>query len=550
MTIQTFWRACWMMLKLREGITTRKRERAARHIQASYRAWKARREYLAIRDLARRNRAATKMQCMFRARQARRELTRRQVVRRMGACESCRSQLATMYHFAAESELCSVCCDEFASLDDVVMETIDVNVYRRLQVNLARAQRAYRRFQLPRSAFKSATDNVASVGSREQFVLLIDDNSSSKPALRLQFNARHVAIWLEVSSVVSNMNVTARSRSSELFVGTKHAVCTSQRLPFRATYAVGWHGAWLLLYDGNGLKSNAMLLRAASSGTCKLQALKLEKQWQFNAQLRERLTKLAAQIAESERARAELHELKLQAARTKREMLRDSAVALEVASASCIQRHRAFRYSRAKRRLARLVDADGTDDAAATPASEWVELFDEASGYVYYYHTATGESVWERPPEMDAAEDAANENVGEWVEYWDENVGASYFYNVKTGEATWTTPAGYQSNASNQEDPTTAEAWPLENGGAYFTLPPRSKLEPSAEFSQPGNQHTEAYGDQYYAPYDYGGDQASQWGYNNNDDDGYYYYGDAAAGGSAYAYPLEQADNGENELFT
>ncbi|KAL4145578.1 hypothetical protein PRNP1_013245 [Phytophthora ramorum] len=745
MTIQTFWRACWMMLKLREGITTRKRERAARHIQASYRAWKARREYLAIRDLARRNRAATKMQCMFRARQARRELTRRQVVRRMGACESCRSQLATMYHFAAESELCSVCCDEFASLDDVVMETIDVNVYRRLQVNLARAQRAYRRFQVRmRHQFGSCSLCEKFAVRRSCWACLQGHGfnpSEGKPATGLtfcrscdalfhsrrqptgalglpqhqrkdierayaedeaavtiqkyyrRFAQRHTVAdlqfarqtaaakriqeryrqrrqrritraicaahrrqqLLETSAAIAiqraarghlargELRRLKHERDSAIKIQRAFRRYQARRVYFAAVAIQSHIRGWLARRVAATLRRErlekqrnaaacciqrhvrgflarrrlfharqeaaAVLLQSVWRGyvaRCELQALKLEKQWQFNAQLRERLTKLAAQIAESERvaatriqttvrgrqARTELHELKLQAARTKREMLRDSAVALEVASASCIQRHvreritkvasrqrlraqccarcylsgrivkrvrlekqsavriqRAFRYSRAKRRLARLVDADGTDDAAATPASEWVELFDEASGYVYYYHTATGESVWERPPEMDAAEDAANENVGEWVEYWDENVGASYFYNVKTGEATWTTPAGYQSNASNQEDPTTAEAWPLENGGAYFTLPPRSKLEPSAEFSQPGNQHTEAYGDQYYAPYDYGGDQASQWGYNNNDDDGYYYYGDAAAGGSAYAYPLEQADNGENELY-
>lgn len=145
--IQAFWRASWMLLKLRERITARKREHAARQIQSSYLAWKARCKYIAIRNLARRNRAATKMQCMFRARQAQKELMRRQVVRRLGACENCRSQLATVYHFEAESELCAACCADFASLGDTPMETIDVNVYRRIQVPIVSAQRAYRAFQ-------------------------------------------------------------------------------------------------------------------------------------------------------------------------------------------------------------------------------------------------------------------------------------------------------------------------------------------------------------------------------------------------------------------
>ncbi|KAG7385919.1 hypothetical protein PHYBOEH_008864 [Phytophthora boehmeriae] len=144
-----------------------------------------------------------------------------------------------------------------------------------------------------------------------------------------------------------------------------------------------------------------------------------------------------------------------------------------------------------------------------------------------------------------------SENVGEWVEYWDENVDASYFYNVKTGEATWTTPAGYQPQSSNQED--TADAWPLENGGTYYTLHPRSKLESSVpEYPQ---EQTEI-GNQYYGQYrdEYDGGQAAEWGadaytYGNNDDGqgSYYYYGDSAANGAAYSYSLKSAGYGVGE---
>ncbi|KAG6955753.1 hypothetical protein JG687_00010997 [Phytophthora cactorum] len=424
-------------------------------------------------------------------------------------------KVVRFYHFEAESELCAACSDEFASLGDAVMETIDVNVYHRIVVPLVSAQRAYRAFQ------------------------------------------------------------------------------TQKRLQF-ATFAAGWHVVWLVLYAKNDSRNSGTLLRAAFSVTragflhgdaCEFHALQLEKQRQFNDELRTRLRAVAAQIAESERvaatriqtivrgrqARIELYRRKRQAARSAREQLRDRAVELEVASATCIQRRvreritmpashqrlraqccarcflsrrtvkrmrmekqsavriqRAFRYSRAKRRLARLVDDD-----TATPAPVWVELFDEASGYVYYYHTETGQSVWERPQEMDTSpENPTSENVGEWVEYWDENVDASYFYNVKTGEATWSTPAGYQS--SNQEDTTTSEAWPMDNGGTYYTLPSRSKMEST----EAENQQMEAYGDQY-APYgyEYGEDQA-YYG-NNNNEGAYYYYGD----GTEYAYPLEPADN-------
>jgi hypothetical protein len=727
--IQSFWRACWMLLKLHERITSRKRERAARQIQAAYRAWRARREYLAIRDLARRNRAATKLQCMFRARQARRECMRRQVVRRLGACENCRAQLATVYHFVAESELCAACCADLASLDDSPMETIEVSVYRRLQVPLVSAQRAYRAFQgrmrqqfgvctlceklaVRRSCWSCLKAHGKGRGRPEvglTFCRTCDElfherRQSTAASALLQhqrkdieracaedaaavtiqtyyrrFAQRHTIAELRLARLTAAARrvqecyrrhrqrrvtraICAAHRQQQLLEASAAltiqraargflARCELRRLKLERDSAIKIQRAvrryharrvydaaamiqrnvrgWLARRVAAALRQErlekqqsaaacciqrhvrgflarrrvlhirqhnaAVLMQSIWRGyvaMCELRTLRLEKLRRFNAELRGRLNALAAQIAETQRlaatrlqkmvrgrqARDELQSRKLQAARTAREELRNSAVALEVASASCIQRHvrerltntascqrlraqccarcflsrrvvrrvrlekqsavriqRAFRYSRAKRRLARLVDADGAEDAAAQPASGWVELFDEASGYVYYYHTETGESVWERPPEMDAQawtpELPADQNVGEWVEYWDENVGASYFYNVKTGEATWTTPAEYQASMSNQADTATAEAWPLETGGAYYTLPPRSKLEQAPDA---GNQHA----DQYDAPYGYedAGEQAAPWGNNG------YYYGDAA-------YPLEQADSDANQQY-
>ncbi|KAE9022323.1 hypothetical protein PR002_g11999 [Phytophthora rubi] len=736
--IQAFWRACWLLLELRKRIATRKRERAPRQIQASYLAWKARREYIAIRDLARRNHAATKMQCMFRARQARKELMRRQVVRRMGACENCRSQLATVYHFEAESELCGACCADFAALGDNPMETIDVNVYRRIQVPIVSAQRAYRQFQtrmiqqfgtctlcekhavrrscwscLHSHGFNSGDDRrsgkpaVGLTFCRSCDALFHERRESTGTASLLQHQRKNIErAYAEDAAVVTiqkyyrrfaqrhtladlqfTRQTAAAMRVQECYRRHRQrritrAICAAHRrqqsleadaaltiqrvvrghlarcelrrlkrehdcavqiqCAFRRYQARRVYNAavviqshvrgWLALRVAATLRQErlekqrnaaacciqrhvrgflarrralrtrqqaaAVLLQSVWRGyvaRCELHALRLKKLHEFNEELRRRLTDLAARIAETERiaatqiqtmvrgrqARTKLHELKLEAVRDIREQLRDSAVALEVASATCIQRHvreritntashqrlraqccarcflsrrtvrrmrlekqsavriqRAFRYSRAKRRLARLVDADGAQDTESKPAPRWVELFDEDSGYVYYYHTETGQSVWERPPEMDAptwtAEGASNENVGEWVEYWDENVDASYFYNVKTGEATWTTPDGYQSSYGNQED-ASAGAWPLANGGAYV---------------EAGNQQPEVNSDQYYG-YAYGGDQAGTYDNNDNGDGGYYYYyGDAGgADGGAYAYPLQHADSNMNDQY-
>ncbi|KAI9991408.1 hypothetical protein PInf_019089 [Phytophthora infestans] len=632
--IQSFWRGCRMLLKLRERILKRKRERAARQIQATYRAWIARREYVAIRDMARRNRAATKMQCMFRARQARRELTRRQVVRRLGACENCRSQLATVYHFEAESELCGVCSDEFASVGNTVMETLDVAVYRRILVPLVGAQRAYRTFQdKMRLQLGTCTLCEKKAVRRCCWSCLYGHGVSSNEAKRngeaalgltfcrscdALFHERkpHERKEIERAYAEDAAAVTIQTyyrrfaqrprrevhrlkheRDSAIVIQRAFRRYQVRRVYNAAAVIQSTVRGWLARRVAHALRQErlekqrnaaacciqrhvrgflarrrvlhlrqhnaAVSIQSVWRGfvaRCELHVLQLEKQRKFCEDLRARLCVVAAQIAESERvsatriqtmvrgrqARNELLRRKLQAARSAREQLRDRVVALEVMSAMCIQHHvreritapvsrqrlraqccarcflsrrtakrlrlekqsavriqRAFRYSRAKWRLARLVDDD-----TATSASAWVELFDEASGYVYYYHTETGESVWERPPKMNySPEDTPRENVGEWVEYWDENVGTSYFYNVKTGEATWTTPAGYQS--SNQED--AAQAWP-------------TTLEEE-------KQDVEAYGDQY-APY----------GYEYAEDQAYY-----GNNGEDYAYPLEQADNELNE---
>ncbi|KAF1785805.1 WW domain [Phytophthora cactorum] len=631
--IQAFWRAYWMLLKLRERVRTRKRERAARQIQATLSAWIARRKYLAVRDLARRNRAATQMQCMFRARQARRELMRRQVVRRLGGCENCRSQLATVYHFEAESELCAACSDEFASLGDAVMETIDVNVYHRILVPLRKQhqrknieaayaeeaaavtiQKYYRRFaqrhtlaDLHRAQQTAAAKRVQGcfrrhrqrritraicAAHRRQQVLeasaartiqrvvrghlarcerrRLKHERDSATRIQRAFRRHQVRRVYNAAVVIQShvrgwlaRRVACALRQERLEKQRNAAACCIQR------HARGFLARRLVRHLRQ--QNAAVRLQSVWRGyvaRCEFHALQLEKQRQFNDELRTRLRAVAAQIAESERvaatriqiivrgrqARIELYRRKLQAARSAREQLRDRAVALEVASATCIQRRvreritmpashqrlraqccarcflsrrtvkrmrmekqsavriqRAFRYSRAKRRLARLVDDD-----TATTAPVWVELFDEASGYVYYYHTETGQSVWERPQEMDTSpENPTSENVGEWVEYWDENVDASYFYNVKTGEATWSTPAGYQS--SNQEDTTTSEAWPMDNGGTYYTLPSRSKME-STE-AETNKWRRMGINQAYYG--------------NNNNEGAYYYYGD----GTEYAYP-------------
>lgn len=199
-------------------------------------------------------------------------------------------------------------------------------------------------------------------------------------------------------------------------------------------------------------------------------------------------------------ARRELLRRRVARARQSRESVRAAALELERASASRIQRfvrttwlvassqlrcrvhcrarqflsrrrvrqlrreqqaaltiQRTFRRWRTRQALAALA-------VGAAALSPWVELFDEASGFVYYYNTATAESSWEDPTgSVEGGEPEGSEP--EWLEYWDENVGASYFYNPKTGEATWATPEE-GVDGSNQSQPSSV---------GFQTLPPSAK---------------------------------------------------------------------------
>ncbi|RLN78516.1 hypothetical protein BBJ28_00022076 [Nothophytophthora sp. Chile5] len=716
--IQTAWRVYWLLFQARKELDTRRRERAARCIQAKYRQWQARCEFLAIRELARRDRAATSIQCLYRSRQARRERLRREVVRRLGACENCRSQLAVVYHFAEQLELCDGCRAAWPSDGAVEMEVMDVHTYRRVQRPLVSAQRAYRAFQqrlvhqfgtcslcekqavrmscetclqghglLPDKSEredkaaagllfchscdalfhqrKQSTSAAGLAGHKRKTIerVAIEEQAAvvlqkhfrrfahrhtlfelrfarqSAAARRIQTSYRRhyqrrltrllCAAWrqqqLREASATLLLQRVARGylarcalrrlkRQRASAIAIQRVVRRRQaRRVYDAAVVIqshtrGWFARRLAavkrqerlqaLRDAAArciqrlvrgflvrrrvlhAKQLAAAIRLQSRwrghvARCELRSLKREKQRLFHAQVQQQLCLLAARIAEEERvaatkiqslartrqARQELYKRRFLAARRARETLRSRAVALEAASAACIQRHvrerltnaatklrlpaqccarrflsrrkvqrvrlekraavriqRAFRYSRAKRRLARLVGVDDVDDVAAA-APKWVELFDEASGYVYYYHRETGQSVWERPSELDMSTGTPEDTVTavaeedapvEWVEYWDENVGASYFYNVKTGEATWTTPVGYTS--SNQEDTLAADAWPLESGGMYHTLPSRSKLPPPApnvarDYAEDaGNQSAtspDAAAAEYYAYYGY-----------------------------------------------
>lgn len=109
---------------------------------------------------------------------------------------------------------------------------------------------------------------------------------------------------------------------------------------------------------------------------------------------------------------------------------------------------------------------------------QWIQYFDDQSGWPYYYNPFTNESTYDEPDsfsvagisqsyaQQDEYEEGDNADIystttdqqqngsdydydetynnTDWVEYWDEEVEAKYYYNIATEEASWVIPAELQ----------------------------------------------------------------------------------------------------------
>lgn len=321
-------------------------------------------------------------------------------------------------------------------------------------------------------------------------------------------------------------------------------------------------------------------------------AKKIQRQWRTHRQCELERTSAAVKIQSFARRRlaqrlaGRLRRAKrLERARNAREALRARCIALEHASAARIQRavrkrlihpasrarvrvqkvarrfltrramlrtcvevraarklQRAFRLSRATRRLPQQLKAGGGEQDEEDKVNRaWVELLDEASGYVYYFNILSKASSWERPPEMDACSPEVDASTSittpppsssEWVEYWDENVGAAYYYNVKTGEATWAPPPELADRpaASELSDNQAEVGTPDETADysyydyyGYGGVPAPSKLA----WGQQDSNYGAAVGAGGYYPAD--GDQQQRQG-EDGDYQYYYYFGDGKEG--------------------
>ena len=106
------------------------------------------------------------------------------------------------------------------------------------------------------------------------------------------------------------------------------------------------------------------------------------------------------------------------------------------------------------------VDSDNDDDAGLVLPPGWQAVEDD--GYVYYYNSATGETVWThpgKPAERDAGGAAGGAGTGssdsdddyELPPGWEavEDDGYVYYYNSATGETVWTRPKAVAKDSSS-----------------------------------------------------------------------------------------------------
>ena len=130
-------------------------------------------------------------------------------------------------------------------------------------------------------------------------------------------------------------------------------------------------------------------------------------------------------------------------------------------------------------------DEDGGKNVLEELPDGWEEMEDPSSGQIYFYHTQSGETSWERPnagnaevedPSEEDADplpggDKENETGGEankenedgseivseelpdgWEEMEDPTSGEIYFYHNESGETCWERPSGTQTQVSEIEE--------------------------------------------------------------------------------------------------
>ena len=105
-------------------------------------------------------------------------------------------------------------------------------------------------------------------------------------------------------------------------------------------------------------------------------------------------------------------------------------------------------------------------EAMAAGQNFWVELWDEASGYYYYYNTNTQRNTWQKPIDFDIYGDAeAQPTHSGWTRYFDKELQREYYYNVHSGEYRWEQPEDFFAEPTLRDPNRVALLEDEEDGG-------------------------------------------------------------------------------------
>ncbi|RHY26185.1 hypothetical protein DYB32_007824 [Aphanomyces invadans] len=392
-----------------------RRTKKATQIQAAFRKHVARKRFQACKHEWARDKAALTIQCAFRGRRARDSVAFKRWLRHQGACMECDEAVAQVFAVAYSLQLCTECALTLGQTMDGYggLETLPIDVYRtrhRQATAIAAAYRGYAVRQKRRRVAAAITIQCAfRVYAAVKTLHALQDEYERK----VQAAISHMKQRRKIRAVIQIQSQYRRRRDLRVAVAKRLARAAAQRLQaleiaiFAQTIVATRLARW---YRRRYVRLNACA-QTIQNGMRLHWGRQARHKWRANQR--------------------------------------------EKANERAIVRLQCFgRSIMAKREL------------KALKLGMWVECMDEASGYSYYYHTATQATTWERPPELPETTQQRDlepttsfgnndhsyldETKQVWAQVWDETFQAFYYVNQETGDTTWTAPAEW-SSPTNQD---------------------------------------------------------------------------------------------------